>query len=186
MNLPELIKDAKNNNRAAQKCLFDLYAGSMLQTCKRYVKCPEDAEECLLDGFYEFFKNIDSFKFKAEPALLAWLKKIMIHKCLMFIRRTNSFDMVSGDMAANIVIEENVLHKLAAKEITKLIMLLPVGYRTVFNLNEVDGYSHEEIAAMLKISNATSRSQLKKSKTLLQKLLTSKNLVHENYRSNKQ
>ena len=185
MNISALITEAKKNSRAAQKCLFDLYAGRMLFICRRYVKCPEDAEECLLDGFHEFFKGLGSFIYKAEPALYAWLKKIMIYRCLMFIRKTASFDIVSGENATDIIIEDEIINKLSVEEISRVIIQLPVGYRTVFNLYEIDGFNHEDISKMMGISNATSRSQLKKAKVLLRKLLISKGYNYDKQRSNK-
>ena len=108
MNTAILIKDAKQQNAAAQKCLFDLFADKMLMTCRRYLKNKEDAEEILLDGFCKFFRSLDSFNFQNEAALKAWLKKIMVNECLMFLRKKNNFNIVTEAVPEELIIAENV------------------------------------------------------------------------------
>ena len=171
MDLSQLIKEAKKGSAAAQKCLFDLFADKMILVCRRYVKNSEDAEELLLDGFYKFFKNLSSFNYQSEAALFSWLKKIMINECLMLLRKKNVFNMVSESAADEVALEEEALNNLSAKEIFNMIVNLPVGYRTVFNLYEIEGMDHKEIAALLGIAEGTSKSQLSKAKALLQKNL---------------
>ncbi|HYV54929.1 MAG TPA: RNA polymerase sigma factor [Chitinophagaceae bacterium] len=171
MNTSELVKEAKQGSTAAQKCLFDQFAEKMLLVCQRYVKSPEDAEELLLDGFYKFFTKISSFNYQGDAALYAWLKRIMINECLMFLRAKNVFTIVTEATAEEISLQEEALDNLSAEEIFKLIVQLPVGYRTVFNLYAIEGMNHGEIAEMLSISEGTSRSQFSKAKVLLQKLL---------------
>ena len=171
MNTSELVKEAKQGSTAAQKCLFDLFGEKMLLVCQRYVKTPEDAEELLLDGFYKFFTKISAFNYQGDPALYAWLKRIMINECLMFLRAKNVFTIVTEATAEEIPLQEEALDNLSAEEIFKLIVQLPVGYRTVFNLYAIEGMNHGEIAVLLNISEGTSRSQFSKAKVLLQKLL---------------
>jgi len=172
MNTSELVKEAKHGSTAAQKCLFDLFGEKMLLVCQRYVKNPEDAEELLLDGFYKFFTKISSFTYHGDAALYGWLKKIMINECLMFLRSKNVFTIVTEATAEEIPLQEDALDNLSAEEIFKLIIQLPVGYRTVFNLYAIEGMNHGEIAEALNISEGTSRSQYSKAKVLLQKLLS--------------
>jgi len=171
MNTSELVKETKQGSTAAQKCLFDQFAEKMLLVCQRYVKSPEDAEELLLDGFYKFFTKISSFNYQGDAALYVWLKRIMINECLMFLRAKNVFTIVTDATAEEIPLQEEALDNLSAEEIFKLIIQLPVGYRTVFNLYAIEGMNHGEIADLLNISEGTSRSQFSKAKVLLQKLL---------------
>lgn len=171
MDIPELIKKAKQGSAAAQKYLFDQFADKMLFVCRRYVKLPEDAEELMLNGFYKFFKNIAAFNYQGEAALYAWLKKIMINECLMFLRKKTVFTIVSETSAEELPLQEEALDRLSAAEIFNLIVQLPVGYRTIFNLHAIEGISHSEIAVLLGIAEGTSKSQLSKAKTLLQKML---------------
>lgn len=166
-----LVKEAKKGSAAAQKCIFDEYAARMLVLCRRYVKTPEDAEELMLNGFFKFFRSIDKFEYQSTGQLFAWIKKIMINECLMFMRKKNMFVLVSENDAEAIAIEDEALTRLSATEIFNLIVQLPAGYRTVFNLFEVEGMSHSEIAKLLGISEGTSKSQLSKAKAVLQKLI---------------
>jgi RNA polymerase sigma factor (sigma-70 family) len=174
MDIAELIKEAKQGSAAAQKCLFDLLADKMLLLCRRYVKNKEDAEELLLDGFYKFFKNLPTFIYKGDAAFIAWLKRIMINECLMFLRKKNVFNILTETAAEEIPLQEEALNNLSAAEIFNLISQLPVGYRTVFNLHVIEGMDHQEIAGLLGITDGTSRSQLSKARSLLQKILLQK------------
>jgi len=171
MEIAELVKEAKQGSASAQKCLFDLLSDRMLLLCRRYLKSPEDAEEALLDGFYKFLKNLPAFHFHSDAALIGWLKKIMINECLMLLRKKNVFTIVTEADAEDIQLEEEALNNLSAKEIFELVVQLPVGYRTVFNLYVVEGMDHKEIAALMGIAEGTSKSQLSKAKLLLQKNL---------------
>jgi len=178
MELPELIKEAKQGSAAAQKCLFDLLANRMFVLCRRYVKSPENAEELLLDGFYKFFKGLAAFTWEGDAALHAWLKRIMINECLMFLRRKNAFTIVTELAAEEIALDADALDKLSAEEIFGLVTQLPVGYRTVFNLYHIEGMNHREIAVLLDISEGTSKSQLSKAKALLQKMILQKGTAY--------
>ena len=110
MQIPELIKEAKNGSAGAQKCLFDLFADKMLLVCRRYVKNTEDAEELMLDGFYKFFKNLPAFQYQGDAAFFAWLKKVMINECLMFLRKKTAFSIVSETAAEELPLQEEALN----------------------------------------------------------------------------
>ncbi len=174
MEIAQLVKEAKQGSASAQKCLFDLLSDKMMLVCRRYVKSEEDAEEVLLDGFYKFFKNLAVFNFQGDAALYVWLKKIMINECLMLLRKKNVFTIVTEAAAEDFSLEAEALNNLSAKEIFDLIVQLPVGYRTVFNLYEIEGMDHKQIASLLGIAEGTSKSQLSKAKLLLQKNLLQK------------
>ena len=122
-------------------------------------------------SFYKFFKNLSALHYQGEPALHAWLKKIMVNECLMFLRKKNNFNMVTETAAGNIPVREEALDNLSAAEIVNLIIQLPVGYRTVFNLYVIEGMDHAAIARLLGIAEGTSKSQLSKARALLQKML---------------
>ena len=171
MEIAELVKEAKQGSASAQKCLFDLLSDRMMLVCSRYLKSPEEAEEVLLDGFYKVFRNLPSLHFQGDAALIGWVKKIMINECLMLLRKKNVFTIVTEMAAEDIPLEAEALNNLSAKEIFDLIVQLPVGYRTVFNLYVIEGMEHKEIASLLGIAEGTSKSQLSKAKILLQKNL---------------
>ncbi len=176
MDTSILIKEAKQQSASAQKCLFDLFADKMMMVCRRYLKNREDAEEILLDGFCKFFKNIGGFHYQNEAALFSWLKQIMVNECLMSLRKKNVFSIVSESAAEEAAVSEDAFSNLSAAEIFNLIVQLPVGYRTVFNLYAVEGNDHKQIAALLNISEGTSKSQLSKARVLLQKMLLQKGI----------
>ena len=184
MNIPEQIQDARSGNAAAQKALFDHLADPMMALCCRYLKSREDAEEVLLDGFYKFFSHLRDFRYQGEAALYAWLKRIMINECHMFLRRRHSFSVVSEKTVEHLPLAAEPLADLSAAEIFGLIVQLPVGYRTVFNLHVIEGMEHREIAKLLGIAEGTSKSQLSKARVLLQKMLLQKgiNYVKRNTR----
>ncbi|HMK03029.1 MAG TPA: RNA polymerase sigma factor [Ferruginibacter sp.] len=178
MDIAQLVKEAKRGSKAAQQCLFDQFADKMLMLCRRYVKNREDAEEMMLDGFYKFFKNLPAFTYQGDAALHAWLKRIMVNECLMFLRKKNVFTIVTESTAEENVLAEEALSNLSAAEIFNLVVQLPVGYRTVFNLYVIEGFDHKEIAAMMGISEGTSKSQLSKARSLLQKMLSQKGIEY--------
>ncbi|MET0392775.1 MAG: sigma-70 family RNA polymerase sigma factor [Chitinophagaceae bacterium] len=179
MNLLQLVKEAKQGSTAAQKCLYDAFAAGMLLVCRRYVKDVQDAEELMLNGFYKFFRSLDDFQYRGEAALAGWIKKIMVNECLMFLRKKPGFTLVSDTLAEETSLPEQALDKLAAADIFRLILELPAGYRTVFNLHAVEGWEHREIARILGISEGTSKSQLNKARKLLQKNLLQQDTFYE-------
>jgi RNA polymerase sigma-70 factor (ECF subfamily) len=178
MELQQLLKECKKNSVTAQKYLFDHYAVSMFLLCRRYVKTDESAEEVMMNGFLKFFNSIQQFNYVNDAATLGWLKKITVNECLMYLRRHNSFLQVSVDDVPEMIFEEEIISRISAEEILKLITQLPLGYRTVFNLYEIENYSHKEIAHLLGISEGTAKSQLNKAKNLLQQLLIKKDSAY--------
>ena len=174
MNLSEQIEDARRGDAAAQRQLFDLFADPLMALCCRYVKNREDAEEILLDGFCKFFGHLKDFRYQGDAALYAWIKRIMVNECLMFLRRRPIFSLETEMVAESLT--EEPLAGLSAGEIFDLIVRLPAGYRTVFNLHVIEGMEHKEIAAALGISEGTSKSQLSKARLLLQKMLSKKGI----------
>ncbi len=151
----------------------------MLMVCMRYVKNLPDAEEMMLNGFYNFFKSIDRFVYSNEGSIGAWLKKIMVNECLMFLRKKGELQIVEEEHAAETGIEDGHIGRMSANEIFRLIMTLPVGYRTVFNLFVVEGYSHKEIATLTGITEGTSKSQLNKARGMLQKTMKQNETYYE-------
>lgn len=174
MNLPDLIREAGNGRSRAQQQLFEYLSERMLVVCCRYVKNRADAEEIMLDGFCKFFKHLNRFTYQGEAALYGWIKKIMVNECLMFLRKSNVFTIVGEVGPDDYALPEEALDMLSAEEIFNLIVQLPVGYRTVFNLYIMEGMGHDEIADLLGISSGTSKSQLSKARKLLQKMLIQK------------
>ncbi len=152
----------------------------MMALCCRFVKNRADAEELLLNGFYKFFSHLPEFRYQGEAALYAWLKTIMVRECLMFLRKRHAFSILAetNPDAEELALDPEPLAALSAAEIFGLIVQLPVGYRTVFNLHVIEGMEHKEIAKALGIAEGTSKSQLSKAKLLLQKMLLQKGIQY--------
>ena len=171
------IEGCKKQDRISQKYLFDTYSDGMLMVCLRYVKHLADAEELMLNGFFSFYKTIDRFVYSHEGSIAGWLKKIMVNECLMFLRRKGALKMVEEKEAAAVSTDSDPLSRMSANEIFRLVMTLPAGYRTVFNLYAIEGYDHKEIAAMLGIAEGTSKSQLNKARLSLQQAMEKQNVL---------
>lgn len=171
----QLAADCHRGDRIAQRRLYETYVDFMMITCLRYIPSREDAKEVMLDGFVNAYKNIDRFEYRGSGSLKAWLKKIMVNQCLMFLRKKNNVLAQADeiDYSNEPVINTDAIAKLSMKELMQLIHELPDGYRTVFNLNTFEGMTHKEIGILLNISENTSKSQLRKAKTLLQKTISS-------------
>ena len=165
----EIIESYLKGNLFAQRRLYELFVKAMFRLCRRYVDNEQDAEEVLMNGFLKFYKNLDRFVLTDEKSLERWLRQIMVNECLLFIRqRKVQFSSIE-------IIENSQFNQpftdIESEEIYQFILSLPVGYRTVFNLYVIEGFSHAEIAQKLNISEGTSKSQLSRARDFLQKIL---------------
>lgn len=180
MEFKQLFNECKKGSTTAQKYFYDQNAKAMFLICRRYLKTDEQSEEAMLNGFLQFFTNLEKIDYINESATIGWLRRIMINECLMQIRKNNSVLHVPEDAAYDVGIDEFAISKLSAEEIFKLITSLPLGYRTVFNLYVIEGMPHKEIASTLGITEGTSKSQLNKAKAMLQKLINQNNQFYSN------
>ncbi|GLR16341.1 DNA-directed RNA polymerase sigma-70 factor [Portibacter lacus] len=163
----EIIDGCKAGKSNAQKALFLKYGPIMLSVCRRYARHQMEAEDFVQDGFIKVFRHID--KFKEESKLGTWIRRIMINNALKHVSKS-AFKRESIGIADNYDqdIDAGTYAKLSAEEIMKLVNELPTGYKIVFNLYAIEGYSHKEIAEQLEIGESTSRSQLLKARRMLQ------------------
>jgi len=153
-------------NRTAQRQVYEHYAGKMLGVCLRYVRGREDAEEVLALAFVKVFARMADYR--SEGSFEGWIRTIVVREALTFLRtHKNVFDALEEDrLDAPSLATTDDQHGLDA--LLQLVQALPTGYRTVFNLHALEGYSHQEIAVMLNISESTSKSQLFKARNTLQ------------------
>lgn len=175
MTEEQLIKGCVRNDVACQRMLFEQYAGKLMTICLRYSCDHPEAEDILQEAFIKIFSHIHQYKF--EGSFEGWMKRIVVNCALKTIQKKKTRILqIDSQEAATQHAESFVLSDLSETELVKLISALPDGYRIVFNLYVMEGYSHDEIAAILGIQAATSRSQLVKARKLLQKqiLLTQK------------
>ena len=167
----ELIHGCVKKTNAHQRLLFDRYAGKMMSVCLRYANDQHTAQDILQTGFIKVFDNIHQFKH--EGSFEGWMKRVFVSVALRHLSKNRiKFSDIESTVTHQISDEPSVVSKLSEAEIHAMIRQLPDGYRTVFNLNVIEGYSHDEIAAMLKIQPATSRTQLLKARKMLQGLIS--------------
>jgi RNA polymerase sigma factor (sigma-70 family) len=162
----ELIGGCKKNNSAYQKLLFDKYSGIMMTVCLRYACDQSEAEDMLQEGFVRVFRYIHQYRF--EGPLEGWLKRIIVNAALRILQRKGIlFSEIDEHVEGKHLEDADPFSTLQEREILQLISNLPTGYRVVFNMYVIEGYSHNEIAAILGVNSGTSRSQLAKAKKLL-------------------
>ena len=169
--MQELIDRVKNQDRKAQEILYKKYADRFFYVCFRYVSNENDAAEVLNSSFYKIFLNIESFNYINNKAFEGWMYKILINESLMFLRQSCrnlvSIEIENAQLYSYGVEDENI----SEEDCFKLLQMLPEGYRTVFNLYAIEGYSHQEISEMFDISESTSRSQLCRARQLLRSII---------------
>lgn len=173
MTTEELLIRLREQDRAAQKWLYERYSPLMFSVCRRYLHSREDAEEALVSGFYKVFSQIDHFT--GAGSFEGWIRRIMVNESLMTLRKNQPLIFPGDeadfpDQADGFSIEAEI----SAKEIMDLLDQLPPGYRTIFNLYVIEGFKHIEIAETLGISINTSKSQLILAKEKLRNLLKAK------------
>jgi len=170
----ELIEACRKDNRQAQHALFQKMAGKMLTVVKRYITNTSEAEDTLMEGFVKVFTKLDQYQ--GDGSFEGWIRKIMVNEALMSIRKNKDRYPVDIDVAFDLAHPDETLMQLGLQEIENLISSLPTGYRTIFNLYAIEGYTHAEIAQLLDISEGTSKSQLSRARALLQNQLTALHL----------
>ena len=171
-NIPEsdLIKGCMDGNRRMQEELYRRFSPRMYAVCLRYAGNAEEAEDILQEGFIKVFKKLDSFR--SEGSFEGWVRRIFVNTAIEHFRRKR-YLMPVTEKEENTIEGKytSVLDELGAKDIMALIQELSPGYRTVFNMYVVEGYTHKEIADMLGISEGTSKSQLSRAKVILQDMV---------------
>ena len=169
-----LIRACQQGKRNAQKELYDTLAVPMYRLCLRYIHDRQDAEDVMLEAFARMFQKLSTFEFRQPGGFEAWLKRIMVNQCLMFLRKKRPLFIEDKGHELSLEYSTHQPRLMEAEYLFELIRSLPPGYQTIFNLYVVEGYSHKEIAELLNISEGTSKSQLSRARALLQSQLTSK------------
>lgn len=166
----QLIDNCIKGDRKSQKELYDVYCTRMFSLCLRYAKNQMDAEDVLQEGFIKLFNNLH--RFRGEGSFDGWVRRIFVNTAIEHIRR-KSLNTAGGEGVENLIVDrqQNALQNLYEKDIINSSLTLSDGYRTVFNLYAVEGYSHKEIARQLGITESTSKSQFSRAKALLRNII---------------
>lgn len=167
----EILDGCLLNNPIAQKKLYDTFSRTMLGFCFRYTNDNDTAQEILQKGFILVFRKLQTFK--REGSLEGWIKRIMVNTALTHIRVNKShkidFDVEISDISHTVY--SQIISDIDAKSLLSVIQFLPKGFRSIFNLHAIEGYSHVEIGEMLNISEETSKSQYMRARNRIKSLI---------------
>ena len=179
----DIVERCKKGERKAQQELFTKYSPLLMSVCMRIVAKREEAEEVLSSVFLKVFKSIGSLK--EEVPLEAWMRRICINESLnhLRIKRSIFLELDSEDYSFEEYGSHNQEDPWATEELQRMIEKLPLGYRTVFTMVAIEGFSHQEVASLLKMEESSSRSQLVKARQLLQKQITERNYIVKHERA---
>ena len=162
-----IIAGCLHNDAIAQRELYNRYSPKMLSVCYRFAQNREDAEDMLQEGFIRIFNHLNQFK--SEGSFEGWMRRIVVNVCLKIIKNKRINFSTDDDFGIQIPDSStDAPSHLSEDELLRLIKRLPTGYRIIFNLHAIEGFSHDEIGDMLKIKASTSRSQLVKARKMLQ------------------
>jgi RNA polymerase sigma-70 factor (ECF subfamily) len=176
--LSTLIQGCLRGDRLAQKQLFERYKGKMFALCLRYANNRSDAEDVLQEGFVRVFRDLSQYS--GSGNFEGWMRKIFVNTSLQHLQKQKR-GLVLTELEGNDLADESAppfdTEELPARNLMRVLQQLPPGFRTIFNLHVLEGYSHPEIADILGISVGTSKSQLLRAKAHFRKLLE-KSLTH--------
>lgn len=175
----QLLERCRLGDKKAQRALVKRFAQPMYLHCYRYLKDKSDSEEALSDGFVKVFQHLSGFSYRDEPSFEGWIRRIMVNESLGFLRKRKKLFYADEQEYEDIADPLTIDKELAAEDIYLLILSLPLKYRTVFNLYAIEGYSHQEIARLLEITESTSRSQLTRARRMLKDLMVKTNKSDE-------
>jgi len=178
MSDEQLVKKCLEKDTLAQKHLFDVYSKKMMGVCLRYAKDSDEAQDVLQIGFIKVFEKLDTYK--REGSLEGWIRKIIVNTALDIIRKNKKFmndvEMEKVDYQLQNY-NEDAVDVLSVQDLLSVIQKMPTGFKTVFNMYVIEGYSHQEIADELNISVNTSKSQLSRARAHLQKVLIKEKVI---------
>lgn len=175
----DIVEKCKRGNRRAQFELYRLYSRAMFNVCLRMVRHEQDAEDLLQNSFIDVFSKLHTFRYQSSVG--AWIKRITVNNCINHLKRNRLFfeelEERHAEVPAKAELEpEEPIPGLDVEAVKKAVENLPDGYRVVFTLYLFEGYDHKEIAGILDITEATSKSQYSRAKKKLRELLESHRL----------
>jgi RNA polymerase sigma-70 factor (ECF subfamily) len=179
INEAQLIFRCLEKDPLAQQHLFDYFSKGMMGVCLRYTIDSEEAQDVLQMGFVKVFEKLEMYNQKGS--LEGWIRKIMVNTALDNLRKYKKFQLNVDIDNVDYQLEsdhETVIEALSAQDLLKVIQQMPLGFKTVFNMYVIEGYSHKEIANKLKISEGTSKSQFSRARVYLQQILIKKEEIY--------
>ncbi len=167
MSEHELIRGCLRGSAQCQRELYERFAGKMFAVCLRYARTREDAADILQDGFMKVFDKLGQFQF--QGSFEGWVRRVMVNTALRaYQKQRYDFELTGFERLPETPVDPDAVAILSEAELLNLVRNLPDGYRAVFNLVAIEGYSHAEAADLLGIQESTSRSQLTKARRYLE------------------
>lgn len=172
-NKDDLVEKCISGNRLSQHKFYNKYSPFLFGVSLRYAKNRTDAEDILQEGFIKIFRYLKDFR--SDGSIEGWMRRIIVTTSYNFYKRKNLINKNIEPEHVNIALpgDHDIVSNMSHDELLKIIQRLPNGYRTVFNMNTFEGYSHKEIGSKMNISVNTSKSQLSRAKSSLQKTISS-------------
>ncbi len=164
----DLIEGCIGGDRKMHELLYERFSPKMYAVCLRYASSPDDAQDLLQEGFIKIFRNLD--KFRKEGSFEGWIRRVFVNTSIEHYRKKVNLNSI-GEKEEKLIEDSswNILDQMAEKDIIELVQELSPGYRSVFNMYVIEGFSHKEIGDIMGISEGTSKSQLARAKSILQK-----------------
>lgn len=176
----ELVNLAARGNNAAIKVIYDTYVGYLSAVCARYIVDEDDRKDVLQECFIRIFTSLDKFDYRGEGSLKAWMIRIVVNESLRFLKKSTSYDFIGHEETLPDIADEPEVEGIPDDVINDMILSLPTGYRTVFNLYVFEQKSHKEIGVMMNIGESSSASQFSRAKALLAKRIKEYKTIHKN------
>lgn len=177
--MKKLIQELKKKNSKSQQKLYGLYGDYLYRICFRYLCNRDDAHDALSQSFLNIFNKISETDIEEEVVLKSWMKRIAINQSLMELRKRKMFfmelELIEEIEESPLTTDENLLED----DLVNMVLSLPDGYRTVFSLYVIEGYKHEEIAKKLGVTVSTSKSQLRKARLQLKRMIEKQDVSYE-------
>lgn len=166
----DIINGCIEGNRSSQYLLYERFASKMLGVCMRYARDKAEAEDMLQEGFVKVFMSIKNFR--NEGNFEGWVRRIMIYTAInVFKHRSRKFKESLDSDGAEGVFDDHIISNISAKEIVALVQQMPEGYRMIFNLYAIEGYTHREIGEMMGIAEGTSKSQYSRARQYMKEVM---------------
>lgn len=170
-NDSQLIKQSLQNNRQAQKQLYEKFSPKMLSLCAYYIKDLQQSEEVMLNGFLKVFTKLNQYSNKGS--FEGWIRKIMVFECISYLRKKHKLIFTDHIEIFEKIVENEVELTIAVEDLHNYINALPEGCKIVFNMYVIEGYKHAEIAEILNVSIGTTKTQLYRARKALQDMISS-------------
>jgi RNA polymerase sigma factor (sigma-70 family) len=180
LSFEEIVEGCKQGNRSCQSLLYHKTSGKMFGLCLRYIKDKQTAEDMLQEGYIKLFDHISDFR--NEGSFEGWMKRIFVNTCLQELRKGKLNLVLEEEIYDTSAVSEDIItDRYSAQDLQAMVQGLSDGYRTIFNLYAIEGYSHNEISSILGISESTSKSQLSRARTTLKSKIEKQNIAVLSY-----